>query len=81
MDERITRIENKLDKIVDLQGDMKADLQEHIRRTEIAEGNIDKLALAMAPVQEHVAFIRVITKLISGAVAVAAVVAAFLSIK
>ena len=81
MDPRIDRIEEKLDRIVDTQGEMRADLQEHMRRTEIAEENVERLAMAMAPVQEHVATVRALTRLLSAALALAGVVAAFLAIR
>lgn len=58
MEQKLDRLEDKLDSIVQSQALIKADLQEHMRRTIIAEDNIERLALAMAPVQEHVAFIR-----------------------
>lgn len=55
---RLERVENKLDKMVDIQADMRADVREHIRRTAIAEHNISKLADNMAPVQKHVAAVQ-----------------------
>jgi hypothetical protein len=76
MDERLLRLEEKLDKVVDTQAEIKADLQEHMRRTLIAESNIDKLAQNMAPVQEHVAFIRVLGRLIALAATAVAILAA-----
>jgi hypothetical protein len=81
MDERLLRLEEKLDKVVDTQAEIKADLQEHMRRTLIAESNIDKLAANMAPVQEHVAFIRVLGRLSSIIIGIAGAVAAFLALK
>jgi hypothetical protein len=59
MDEsRMRWLEEKLERIAESQSEIKADLQEHMRRTLIAESNIEKLAASMAPVQEHVAFIK-----------------------
>lgn len=80
MDERLLRLEEKLDKVVDTQSEIRADLQEHMRRTEIAEINIEKLAQLMAPVQEHVAFIKVLGKLLTTAGVIAGIVAALLSL-
>ncbi len=77
MEKRFDRIEERLDRIVDVQSGMQADIQEHIRRTAIAENNIEKLAVAMAPVQEHVAFIRGMGKFLALVAALAAAVAAF----
>lgn len=65
MEERLNRIEEKLDRIVESQGAMQGDIREHIRRTAIAEDNIEKLSKAMAPVQEHVAFVRGLGKLLT----------------
>lgn len=53
MEERMIRLESKLDKIVETQAEIKADLQEHMRRTEIAELGIDKLSEAIRPLQKH----------------------------
>lgn len=58
MDARLTRIEEKMDKVLEVQTELRVDVAEHIRRTEIAEQNIEKLANAIQPIQEHVAFIR-----------------------
>lgn len=75
MEQRLNRIEEKLDRIVDIQAEMRADIAEHIRRTEIAESNIEKLSNNIKPIQEHVAFIRGIGKLITILLAAAAAVA------
>lgn len=81
MEERLTRLENKLDKITDVQSQIQANLQEHMRRTLIAESNIDKLAMNMAPVQEHVAFVSVMGKILTILAAVGSAVAAFIALK
>lgn len=65
MEQRLNRIEEKLDKLVELQSEIRIDVSEHIRRTQIAEENIEKLSNSMQPVQEHVAFIRGLGKLIT----------------
>lgn len=76
MDQRLSRIEEKLDRHTDILAGIQGNLQEHMRRTEIAESNIDKLAGAMAPIQEHVALTRASSKLITGLIAIAGAVAA-----
>lgn len=58
------RLEEKIDKIVEYQGVIKADLQEHMRRTTIAEENIVQISNAIQPIQAHVAFVRGLGKLI-----------------
>lgn len=77
MEQRLDRIEQKLDKVVEIQADMTASLREHIRRTEIAEFNIEQLAQSIKPIQEHVALIRgfgkLITAIITGLASLAAV--------
>jgi hypothetical protein len=73
---RFDRIEERLDRIVDVQSGMQADIREHMRRTEIAESNIEKLAASIAPVQEHVAFVRVLGKFLAVVATVAAIYAA-----
>lgn len=80
MEQRLERLEDKLDKIVELQAEMGASLKEHIRRTEIAEDNIEKLANAMTPIQEHVAFIRGLGKLLTGLLAVSGTVVSIIKL-
>lgn len=65
MEQRLDRLEEKLDKIVEYQGNIKADLQEHMRRTTIAEENIEKISKAIEPIQAHVAFVRGLGKLLT----------------
>lgn len=77
MDSRLDRLEEKLDRIVDVQSDMRADIREHMRRTEIAETNIENIAETIRPIQEHVAFIRVSSRLLALLATLAAVYAAF----
>ena len=58
MDERFNKIEDKLDKLVEIQTEIKIDVAEHIRRTNLAENNIEKLYDAIQPIQQHVALVR-----------------------
>lgn len=72
METRLTRIEEKLDKLVEIQADLRADVAEHIRRTEIAEQNIVQISEQVKPIQEHVAIVRGFGKIMMGLAAVAA---------
>jgi len=81
MEERLLRLEEKLDRIVDTQAQIQANLQEHMRRTEIAEDNIEKLATNMAPVQEHVAFIRGASKLAGVILTILSIVVGYLKLR
>lgn len=58
MENRLVRIEERLDKLVEIQTEISISLNEHMRRTEIAEGNIDKIVEELKPVQEHVAILK-----------------------
>jgi hypothetical protein len=69
MDSRLDRLDEKLDRVAELQAEMVGSLKEHIRRTEIAEDNIKQIADAIRPIQEHVAFIRGLGKLGTGLLA------------
>lgn len=60
LDERLDRIENKLDKLSDIQVNIQVDVAEHIRRTAIAEENIDKLSEALQPIRTHVTMVQTI---------------------
>lgn len=65
MEARLDRVEDKLDQVLLIQADIRADLQDHMRRTIINENNVDKIVAALAPVQEHVAFVRGLGKLLT----------------
>lgn len=73
MEAKFDKLDSKLDDIIRIQADMQADLKTHIYRTEIAEENIEKLALQMAPIQSHVAFVGALGKLLSLATAIATI--------
>lgn len=56
--ERVTKIQ---DDIVDIKITMARNtdaLEEHIKRTALAEQNIDKIMIAIQPIQKHVAFVQ-----------------------
>jgi len=55
---KFIRLEDKLDQVISVQADIRADLQEHMRRTELAEEGIEKLSIVLQPIQAHVAFIK-----------------------
>jgi tetrahydromethanopterin S-methyltransferase subunit G len=65
MDDRLDRIEQKLDKISDEITAIKVTLhgqhvsiQEHIRRTEIAEANLEALREQLDPIEKHVLYVN-----------------------
>lgn len=60
LDERLDRIENKLDKLSDVQVNIQLDVAEHIRRTNIAEANIDKITEALQPIKKHVTIVETV---------------------
>lgn len=60
LDDRLDRIENKLDKLSDIQGQIQVDVAEHIRRTALAEANIDKITEALQPVKKHVTMVETV---------------------
>lgn len=44
---RLDRLESKVDQILDVQGDIKGDLREHMRRTELLEKKVEILEPAI----------------------------------
>lgn len=60
MDSRFDRIEEKLDKLAEVQTQIQVDVAEHIRRTAIAEENIDKLSEALQPIKTHVTMVQTV---------------------
>ncbi len=75
MDSRLDRIEEKLDKIADIQTQIQVDVAEHIRRTEIAETNIEKLSEALQPVRTHVTMVQTIITAIAWTLGTVATIA------
>lgn len=75
MDERLGRLEDKLDRVLEIQVEMQQDVAHHIYRTELAENNIEKIASQIRPVQEHVAFIRGLGRLVMAISAIGAALA------
>lgn len=73
MEPRLDKLDAKLDDIIRIQADMQADLKNHIYRTEIAEENIEKLAVQMSPIQAQVAFVGALGKILSLATAIATI--------
>ena len=78
--ERLERIEDKIDRIVEIQSEMQIDVANHILRTRIAEENIEKLADRIAPIQHHVALVSGAGKLLTILISIAGVVVAFLAV-
>jgi len=64
LEKRLLILEAKLDKLVDIQADIRVDLNEHIRRTEIAERRLDSIDQELKPVTDHVHFMQTTGKLI-----------------
>ena len=75
MDGRLDRIEEKLDKIVEVQTQIQVDVAEHIRRTEIAENNIEKLSEALQPVRVHVTMVQTIITALAWTIGIIAAIA------
>ncbi len=75
MESRMIRIEERLDKMLELQSDMNGSLKEHMRRTEIAETNIDKIVEELKPVQRHVVIVQGIGMLTGALAAILAAIA------
>lgn len=75
IDERLDRIENKLDKLSDIQGQIQVDVAEHIRRTAIAEENIEKLSEALQPVRTHVTMVETVITTTAWVVGIIAAIA------
>lgn len=66
---KLDKMAEKLDKMVDTmtiiqvsQGKMEVNVEEHIRRTGVAEENIAMIRAEMEPIKEHVTQVRSITK-------------------
>ena len=75
MDARLDRIEEKLDKIADIQTQIQVDVAEHIRRTEIAETNIEKLSEALQPIRTHVTMVETVITAIAWTLGIVAAIA------
>lgn len=80
MDDRFNRIEDKLDEVLRVQVEMQRDVAHHIYRTELAEGNIEKIANEIKPIQEHVAFLRGLGKLVMAVAAIGAALATIIQL-
>lgn len=75
LDERLDRIESKLDKLSDIQGQIQIDVAEHIRRTALAEANIDKITEALQPVKTHVTMVQTVITTTAWVVGIIAAIA------
>lgn len=75
LDERLDRIESKLDKLSDIQGQIQIDVAEHIRRTALAEANIDKITEALQPVKTHVTMVQTVITTAAWVVGIIAAIA------
>lgn len=75
LDERLDRIESKLDKLSDIQTTIQLDVAEHIRRTALAEANIDKITEALQPVRTHVTTVQAVVTATAWVVGIIAAIA------
>lgn len=75
MDSRLDRIEEKLDKIVEVQTHIQVDVAEHIRRTALAENNIEKLSKALQPINNHVTMVQTVITVTTWTLGIAAAIA------
>lgn len=80
MDDRLKRIENKLDKVVDDIGEIKettakqqVSLDYHIKRTDMLEKKLE-------PVEEHVQLVSSVFKVIGGLAIIAGIVSVIFQI-
>lgn len=80
MDDRLERIENKLDKVVDQIGEIKettakqqVSLDYHIKRTDLLEEKLE-------PVEKHVELISALFKIIGGLAVIAGIVSVIFQI-
>lgn len=80
MDDRLERIENKLDKVVDEIGEIKettakqqVSLDYHIKRTDLLEKKLE-------PVEEHVHLVSSMFKIMGGLAVIAGIVSVILEI-
>lgn len=87
MDDVLKRLENKLDRLDDRLDRVDVTLTkqhgtltEHIRRTEIAEANIERLDDELEPVKTHVAFVGMLGKVLGAAGTLAALVVTVLKL-
>lgn len=62
----LVRLENKLDKVTDVQISHGEILTDHVRRSKANEENIELLRSEFAPVKSHVALWGVVGKLVMG---------------
>lgn len=86
MDERTSRIENKIEKIEEHLNNIKVTLtsqhsvlQEHIRRTELNEAAINNIHEDFKPIKTHVEFIRGLGKFTVAVFAVSSSIVAVLA--
>jgi archaellum component FlaC len=80
MDDRLERIENKLDKVVDQIGEInettakqQVSLEYHIKRTDLLEKKLE-------PVEAHVSLVSSLFKIISGIAVLAGIIEVILQV-
>lgn len=73
-DTQLVRVQEKLDKLLEVQTEIRIDLSEHMRRTELAEEAIETLKETVAPIQQHVLTLQVVMKFLAGTIALVATI-------
>ena len=72
-EEKIEKLDTRLDSIDINLAKQESNLREHMRRTQLAEENIELLRTEIKPLSHHVATINNIAKIISALAAVVAI--------
>jgi uncharacterized protein (DUF342 family) len=80
--QRLARIEDKVDDIKVTSAQQEEQLKEHMRRTEIAEENINRLRAELKPVQKHLDLVQGISSvMLKAIVATAGIIGLFEAIR
>lgn len=70
--DQLDRMEARLDRVDISLVEIRGDLREHIRRTEAAEAQLELLKEELKPLKQHVLVVRLLSKIVAGAVALSA---------
>ena len=62
--DKLDRLDERLDTVATKQAEQGVMLDEHMRRTEVAEANLDLLRADFKPVQSHVAMVGALAKIL-----------------
>lgn len=80
VEDRLDRINERLDDIIKVQIEQAADLKHHIYRTGLAEDHLRKLEDELKPVKAHVSMVNGILKGIGGLAVLASIVKAAIEV-